>query len=484
VDWAGGTLDDLISLLSAPAWSARVEVLPSEGAAATGEVHVIAGGVSDAIIEGKSTYDALDRLRAIKGARFRVEPRLPNPTDGDLTFPGPDQGKLDERRLATLMRYCEDYVLTCGIEVWRANESAKVDYRRGEIVGVTVGGIDAPERLAEVMQWASGSYRLVSPKLKLPEVAPKGAAPAPAAVVTPRPAGAASKTIFGMPALDPALMAATADRLKAQSAAPGTTPPSRPTAPTTPSVPTATAAPPAAAAAPAAPARERPTGGAAAQTGTAAKTMFGVPAAPAVPATPATPAAKAPTTTAAPPAAAAPTGRASGAAPTATAAPPAEAPPAADSGKGARPSSARPTHIRPTTVATAGPPPGATVPPAASTGTPAPVPAPAATTAPPPAATPAPVAATSAPQPAAPAAQPAAPAAPAAQPAAPARAPEKPRATGPGGAAAREDKTVPTRAPTAAPPRKETPIWTYIFVGFVFGLVLLGIYRLVMVVAN
>jgi hypothetical protein len=43
---------------------------------------------------------------------------------------------------------------------------------------------------------------------------------------------------------------------------------------------------------------------------------------------------------------------------------------------------------------------------------------------------------------------------------------------------------VPTRAPTAAPPRKETPIWTYIFVGFVFGLVLLGIYRLVMVVAN
>jgi hypothetical protein len=120
----------------------------------------------------------------------------------------------------------------------------------------------------------------------------------------------------------------------------------------------------------------------------------------------------------------------------------------------------------PTTVATAGPPPGATVPPAASTGTPAPVPAPAATTAPPPAATPAPVAAT------------------AAQPAAPARAPEKPRATGPGGAAAREDKTVPTRAPTAAPPRKETPIWTYIFVGFVFGLVLLGIYRLVMVVAN
>ena len=55
------------------------------------------------------------------------------------------------------MRYCEDYVITCAIEVWRGNETARVDYKRGEISGVTVGGIDAPERLAEVMQWASAT---------------------------------------------------------------------------------------------------------------------------------------------------------------------------------------------------------------------------------------------------------------------------------------------------------------------------------------
>src|SRR5216117_3544393 len=54
LDWSGGTLDDLVSLLSAPAWSARIEVLPSNGGNAVGEVHVIAGGVSDAIFEGKS----------------------------------------------------------------------------------------------------------------------------------------------------------------------------------------------------------------------------------------------------------------------------------------------------------------------------------------------------------------------------------------------------------------------------------------------
>ena len=100
VEWAGGTIDDLVALLSAPAWSARVEVLPASGDTAVGEVHVIAGGVSEAIHEGKSTHDALDKLRAVKGARFRIEPRLPNPSDGDLSTAGPDHGKLEERPLA------------------------------------------------------------------------------------------------------------------------------------------------------------------------------------------------------------------------------------------------------------------------------------------------------------------------------------------------------------------------------------------------
>ena len=85
------------------------------------------------------------------------------------------------------MRYCEDYVITCAIDVWRGNETARVDYRRGEISGVTVGGIDAPERLAEVMQWASGNYRLNVPN-SLPASLPKrgGAAPFEAVPAPPR----------------------------------------------------------------------------------------------------------------------------------------------------------------------------------------------------------------------------------------------------------------------------------------------------------
>jgi hypothetical protein len=215
IDWNGGALTDLIALLSAPAASARVEVLPPGSDTPIGEVHLVAGGVSDSIYEGNATDDALDRLLLIEGARFRVDPRLPDPKTGDLGKPGAETGTLDGRPLAHLMRYCEDYVITCGIEVWRGNETARVEYRRGEISGVTVGGIDAPERLAEVMQWASGNYRIHVPPIRLPAVAPKHA-PAPASVLAPEPASrSTTKTIFGVPQSEVAAARAAAEAIMA-----------------------------------------------------------------------------------------------------------------------------------------------------------------------------------------------------------------------------------------------------------------------------
>jgi hypothetical protein len=282
LDWSGGDLDDLIAILSAPALSARVEVLPASGEAPVGEVHLLAGGVADALVGGKSTDDALDQLRAVKSARFRVDPRLPNPANGDLGVAGPESGTLEGRPLAQLMRYCEDYVISCSIEVWRGNENARVEYKRGEISGVTVGGIDAPERLAEVMQWASGNYRLVVPPLKLPATAPKraqAASAAPVPVPAPAPSAQAArqasstKTIFGMPIAE---IAKAREAAKAAVAARAT-------------APMAAAPPPAAGGAkpaggtpapmvvepakPAPAAAARPTAGAAAN-----KTIFGVPA--------------------------------------------------------------------------------------------------------------------------------------------------------------------------------------------------------------
>jgi hypothetical protein len=293
-EWRGGDLEDLIAILSAPAASARVEVLPASGDAPIGEVHLLAGGVSDAFFGGKSTDDALDKLYALKPTRFRVDQRLPNPVDGNLVSPGPEAGTLDGRALAHLMRYCEDYVITCAIDVWRGNENARVEYKRGEISGVTVGGIDAPERLAEVMQWSSGNYRLVIPPIKLPAVAPKRAktetpapAPVPAASAQAARQASATKTMFGMPLAEVAKARAAAEAVKAaaEAAKPAAAQPTRaptpaptPVAPRTPTPVSVVVTPAARVTPPGVAPSATPSPVAAATRGSATKTIFGVPA--------------------------------------------------------------------------------------------------------------------------------------------------------------------------------------------------------------
>ena len=170
-DWSGGDLDDLIAILSGPALSARVEVL-----GATRRHRGRRGAPARGRRLGRALRRQVDGRRARQAARGQADalPRRAAPAQPhrrrSRPTRAPESGTLESRALAHLMRYCEDYVITCGIEVWRGNETARVEYKRGEISGVTVGGIDAPERLAEVMQWSSGNYRLIVQPLKLPAV--------------------------------------------------------------------------------------------------------------------------------------------------------------------------------------------------------------------------------------------------------------------------------------------------------------------------
>jgi hypothetical protein len=437
-EWRGGDLEDLIAILSAPAASARVEVLPASGDAPIGEVHLLAGGVSDAFFGGKSTDDALDKLYALKPTRFRVDQRLPNPVDGNLVSPGPEAGTLDGRALAHLMRYCEDYVITCAIDVWRGNENARVEYKRGEISGVTVGGIDAPERLAEVMQWSSGNYRLVVPPIKLPAVAPKRAktetpapAPVPAASAQAARQASATKTMFGMPLAEVAKARAAAEAVKAAAeaakpaAAPPTAQPSKaptpaptPVAQRTPTPVSVVVAPAARVTPPGVAPSQVPAPVAATARGSATKTIFGVPA-PNAPegfvsgrltpgSRPAEPAAPAPS-------------------------------PEGDSSRTETSKVDRKTGARKVDV------PGPAVIPVAATGV-----------SPPAAAAPVVV---------------------------PTMEPSEPQpTTQPGFDARAESRKRPESAPVAGDkprkPKRETPIWTYVAVGFTFGIALLGVYEL------
>jgi hypothetical protein len=196
VHWRGGSLEELVTMLSGPALAARIEVLVADGARerAVGEVHMVAGGVAETISGSLRGEDALAQLKRLPMTHFRVEPCLPHPDNGSVVPSGPEEGSLSERPLATLMRYCEEYVMTCLLEVWRGGEQATINYRRGEIVSTTVEGSDAPEKLPEVMTWTEGQYRIVLPPLVLP------APPRPSRPVAPvgRPAASSEqRTLFG-----------------------------------------------------------------------------------------------------------------------------------------------------------------------------------------------------------------------------------------------------------------------------------------------
>ena len=474
IDWNHGTLDDLIAILGPPAVAARVEVFAAGSDIPAGEVHLLAGGVSDAVAPGVSPNDALDYLKGISPVHFRVEPRLPNPADGDLTYPGPDAGTLDARPLAHLMRYSEQFVITCSIEVWRGNENARVDYRKGEISGVTVGGIDAPERLAEVMRWTSGNYRLVVPRLTLPDSAAKtaaavaaaragrgpaaaaaAAAPAPAAAASPAPAPAAAapaarvpapampatnRTIFGMPAADVAALRAAANATEAAPASAS----AKAERPSAPAMSAATSAAPSAApqsvqAAPA-PAPAAVKAPPPSERASSTKTIFGV-SAPVLSDSPSAPAA----------------------------APPkskkqqrAEAAAAAAAAKNERKTGARKTLVpRPEII-----PPAANALDMAAAAADASASASAAGANLDSHATQAGFSST----------DDAASSAPALQPSA------APAAVAVRHAHVADDET--SRLAPRAPARRETPIWTYVSVGFTFGLVLLGIYHLVGLLAH
>lgn len=170
VEWEGGSLPELVAMLEAAALPVRIEVIaPGTTDSSAGEIHLLAGGLAEAFAGSLRMDDAMAALQRLEGARYLVESRLPDPDTGSLSEPGPQQGTLTDRPLASLMRYCEDYVLTCQLEVSRGREKASIRYNRGEIASTLVNGGDGTDRLPEVLAWTDGSYEIVLPSPVLPQ---------------------------------------------------------------------------------------------------------------------------------------------------------------------------------------------------------------------------------------------------------------------------------------------------------------------------
>jgi hypothetical protein len=190
LDWEGGTLDELLGLLGEPALSAYIEAVRPGSGQAVGEIHVVAGGVSETIAGDRRGDDGLSYIKKIPGLRFRVTPAMPN-DEGLLLPPPDDEGQLSQRPVTALMRYCEDFVLTCALELARGQETARISYRRGEIVRTLVDGSESSERLPDVMGWNEGTWRIVLPQLNLPR---------PKKPQRPAPGELGGGTLFGIPA--------------------------------------------------------------------------------------------------------------------------------------------------------------------------------------------------------------------------------------------------------------------------------------------
>jgi hypothetical protein len=182
ITWPGHDLSEAVALVNGAALSAILDVESPQG---WGEIQLIAGGIHKATaVHNDKTITGDEAIAVMSSWRpdIHIRSRLPSPA-GELDAAGPDTGDLAERPLAAVMRYCEDFVLTCAVVAWRGNETAHVYYRRGAIERTLVNGVDDAARLPEVMAWKAGRYRILLPKLELPEAAPE-AVPTEAAAST------------------------------------------------------------------------------------------------------------------------------------------------------------------------------------------------------------------------------------------------------------------------------------------------------------
>jgi hypothetical protein len=129
-----------------------------------GWIELRAGAVDSASSGDLSGTPAVDRLRLLEDGDYEISQRLPD-LAGDLGSAASFRGELKDLTLVSLMRYCEDNALTCGIVIVHEFDRGEIDYRGGEIVRVSFNGAEDEDRIVDMVRLKDARFLVTAPPL-------------------------------------------------------------------------------------------------------------------------------------------------------------------------------------------------------------------------------------------------------------------------------------------------------------------------------
>src|SRR6185312_1138467 len=143
------SIDGLVAHCQGGRFTGILRIRAREG---IGEVWFLSG-VADEVHFGTSTADeAMDRMRKASDATYELVARLPHP-GGGFKKRFPSKGSIATATPVTLMRYCEQYALTCTLAVESGGVLVEVKYELGDLVSVeTTADDDGITKMLEAQE--------------------------------------------------------------------------------------------------------------------------------------------------------------------------------------------------------------------------------------------------------------------------------------------------------------------------------------------
>jgi hypothetical protein len=160
------SIDGLVAHCQKARFTGILRMRAKEG---IGEIWFLSG-ITDEMQFGTSEGDeALGRMRKATDATYELVPRLPHP-GGGFKQRFPMKGSVSTATPVTLMRYCEQYALTCTLSIESKNVLVEARYEMGDLVTVETTADD--DGITAMLEATEGTYELKLPDVELPEGTP------------------------------------------------------------------------------------------------------------------------------------------------------------------------------------------------------------------------------------------------------------------------------------------------------------------------